>query len=242
MAFLNSGTSFEEVAGGVGSHPTSFAANVTAGSLLVLWISWDATSGQTVTGVADNHSATWTKATAASMHDATNNQSGSLYYLENAASGATTVTATFSANTTFIRVVVGEWDGVATTAALDQATVANATNTTATDNISSGATATLAQASELVISGALDDANNATFTGGTGYTRRVISAATSGFDAALEDKTVSATTAVTGTWTGSVASRYICCVATFKLTTAAAQATPSPIVAPSTAVHRSHNW
>jgi hypothetical protein len=229
VTFLASGTSYNDV--GAPGDPTfsvSYSTNVTAGSLGVLWISWDSGSGQTVGSVADSQGQTWINIPSAGVADTTNHQSGAMYYRADLSAGALTVTVTWSANTTFVRAVVVEHSGVATTTPFDVASVTNTTNTTATDNITSGATATLAQANELVISGVLDDANNATFTAGTGYTQRITSAAPAGFQASIEDKTVSATTAVTGTWTGSLASRYICGVATFKLAAGGTNATVIP--------------
>ena len=228
MAYIQSGTAYDDtLPGGVGSLAVAFPGNVTAGSLMVLWISRDVTLGQTITSVTDNHSATWTLFTGTQVNNATSKTTGSMYYSLNAAGGATTVTVNLSAASEYLRAVVAEYSGVLTTGAADVATGQTTTNTTAADNATSGATATLAQADELVVSGILDNGSNAALTAGTGYTRRILSAAPVGFKAFLEDKTVAATTAVTGTWTGSVASTYICSVATFKLSSTAADSGPN---------------
>lgn len=125
---------------------------------------------------------------------------------------ATTPTITISKSVTWaIQAVVNHYRGL-TTAPTDKVVRAGGT----TVNASSGATATLSQADELVVGIVGSDAGGATYTAGAGYGNLNQQAAASG-DIMIEDKVVAATTAVTVTATISGATDNAAAAVTLKI-------------------------
>jgi hypothetical protein len=119
----------------------AFGADVTAGNLLVVAVAWQGTSVLTVT---DNRGNVYAEATSA--YDAVNGQSLAIVFAANAASGATTVTATFDATPTLQRLEIHEYSGVATANPLDVTATNIADGETTVNTITSGS-ATIAASS-----------------------------------------------------------------------------------------------
>lgn len=198
-----------------GTNATTIGATlngVVAGNTLVAHIGWSDTGAITATA---------TDGTAYSIgdakrNDATDGQSGTVLYLENAGSGSHTVTATFSTTTSFRRVRFAEISGTQTSSSRDQSIgQAQATPGTGANAITSTASSATTNATDFVM-GFTQDASNAspgsgTVTAGTGYTQ-------SGTNVTmpLESKSVVATGAQTATFTQSVAAGRITHVLAFK--------------------------
>lgn len=216
--YLGGGSNSEDGSGN--TIAASYSPSNTVHSLLVAEIAW--ASNATLASVTDTAGNTW-HLIGSPVWD-TNDQSTQLAYAEDAVGGANTVTATLAAGASrlYRRIILSEYSGVVTSGALDQwIGQAQANNTTA-NNVTSGATGTLAQADELVVSGTMDVNNGANvLSAGTGYTKRLEAGL-----AALEDKQVSSTAPVSGTWTYGTAGRAITHVATFKIASTGGGGTP----------------
>lgn len=198
-----------------GANATTLAAvlnSVVAGNHLVAHVGYtDAASTSATFSDGTSYSVA-----DAERFDATEGQSGTVFYLENAGSGTHTGTATFSPTTSFRRNRYIEVSGLATSSSLDKdiGQVQTAPGTGA-NAISSSASAATANANDFVM-GFTQDAGNAspgsgTLTAGTGYT---ISG--TNVTMGLESKSVSVTGAQTSTFTQSVAAPRITHVVAFK--------------------------
>jgi hypothetical protein len=132
----------------------------------------------------------------------------SIYYAQNIAAGANTVTLSASGANT-IRVAIFEYSGLATSNALDQA--AAATGTSSTPASPSVATTS---SPELVI-GALQMNTHLSITQGTGYTlERCVDSCTDG-SLGTEDRILSASSSIAATWTAGSSVTWSSIVATF---------------------------
>lgn len=89
-------------------------SGITSGNLLVAWVTNE--SANTNSTVAGNSSGTWTSAT--NRNHGNNDMHGRFSYLLSGDSGDTTITATFSASSTFRKIIVSEWRS-STTAIFD---------------------------------------------------------------------------------------------------------------------------
>lgn len=120
----------------------------------------------------------------------------SIWYAFNV-TGATTPTVTINKSATSgIEAVLFHYSGFTTTDPLDKVNRAVGTTTA----ITTGTTATLSQANEVVVICGASDAGGDTYTPGSGYANLTQKAATAG-DIAMADKTVASTTAVSGSFT-----------------------------------------
>jgi hypothetical protein len=101
------------------SKSLAYASNVTAGSLLWVFVAWGSSTA-TVT-VADNLNGSWTAVGSPQTGAGTiGNYRCQMFYRPNAAAGATTVTATFSASISNRGLAIAEFSGADTAAPLDQ--------------------------------------------------------------------------------------------------------------------------
>jgi len=188
---------------------------VTAGNHIVAHVGCDDGAGTiTISGVSDG--------TAYSLGDAKrvdtgNNQFGTVYYLENAGSGSHTVTATATGGTPTNMVLrLFEVSGLQTSASLDKNTgQAQASPGTGADGVSSGATATTANANDFIMgftqnTGEAPSGTSA-ITAGTGFTK----SGTADY-MACESKSVSSTGTQTATFTQSVNVARVTHVIAFK--------------------------
>lgn len=103
---------FLQSASGTGSGTSkavAFSLNVVAGSLLVAAIS----ASNSISSITDTQGNTWQVAVGYNAHGI------AVWYCENAAAGATTVTVNFSGSTSYNGVSIHEYAGVLTSGALD---------------------------------------------------------------------------------------------------------------------------
>jgi hypothetical protein len=114
-----------------------FGSAVAAGNLVVVAVAWDGNSAVSVTDTRGN-----VYAVATSAYDAVNGQTLAILYAVNAASGATTVTATFGASTAVKRLAIHAYAGIATTSPLDATAMNIADGTTTANTITSGSATT----------------------------------------------------------------------------------------------------
>jgi len=204
--------------GYVNSFSFSFTSDITSGSLLVLNLI--AGNADTISSITDNRSNTWTLAVNSSNPTVGERQSW-LYYVKNAASGATTVTVTYSGgmfpDSSYI---AREYSGMDTAAPLDKTSSAN-DGSSFVQTHSAGTTAATTQADELVVlGGGSSGSASPTFAAGTGYGNGVEQ---KGFDSFtygfLSDKTVVATGTQTGNFTSTSFVRGQGFIGTFKAAT-----------------------
>lgn len=176
-----------------------------AGSLLTACIRNAA--AQTVSGVADDDSNTWSSAvTQASAERA------SIYYAQNVAAGDTAidVTVTFSASTTNRVLVVNEWVGAATSSVLDGTNSKNNASTTTPDSNSVTASAN----GHLYLGFLTSNSNVFSTTPGTGYVE-LFDDTTTGCQAEYDVQATAASK--NATWTTSVADDSTGVLAVFKV-------------------------
>ncbi|MEK6443645.1 hypothetical protein [Pseudonocardia sp. T1-2H] len=203
---------------------TTLAAAVTptAGNFLILGVSVSGGTLNSIASIADTKANTFTR--VASVNDATAGTIDcELWTAPVTAGGSDTITLTITGSH-YCNVWVREYSGLAATP-LDKFVSAKGTGTA----LSSGATATLSQADELVIGfgGTVDGGE--TYTAGSGFGNLVQAQIGAGtYDTAMEDKIVSATTAQTAAFTASISDAWACIAATFKAAAAPSGPPESP--------------
>jgi hypothetical protein len=200
-----------------GTIAVAFPSNVTIGNLLFAYIRINVNTATTPTGT-DTQSNTWTYITNTELGESVNNNSFACLDSIVTTGGADTLTITWAAGASNpVRVIACEWSGV-TASPRDQV---KSTLGAASVNADSGATGTLAQASELVIGCCGGSGAGGTFVSksGSGYTDRE-TVATRIF---MQDQIVSATTAMHALITLSVSQIWAAHCVTYKLSAAAAQ-------------------
>lgn len=208
-------TKSQSSGGYVNSYTVAFTSNVTAGSLLVLNLT--AGVADTISSITDGRSNTWTSG-ATTANSETGERKTWMYYVKNAASGATTVTITFTAGMyPDSAVIMREYSGMDTTSPLDQTSTAN-DGASYVQTHSAGTTGTTTQASELIIlGGGCSAAADPVFAAGSGYGNVVQQ---KGFDlytySVMTDKVVSSTGTQTGNFTTTSYVRGQGYIATFK--------------------------
>jgi chitodextrinase len=138
----------------------TLASPVAAGDLLVGWFGQYDASGQVT--ISDNLNGTWTRSSASTTFS---NGGGdlALYYIQGSAAAPWGLTITITAsNATYLQGAVGEYSGVATAGALDQAAAAKGNSAT----VDSGATSPVG-AGELVVGGIITGGSPGTVTPGS---------------------------------------------------------------------------
>ncbi len=221
----------QTVSGDSGGYNNSFntsSFSVTAGSLLVICL----TDGNldTISSITDSKSNTWTLAIS-STNATIGARMSSLWYVKNAAAGATVVTVTFGvAQFPDTAYIIREYSGMDTTAPLDVTSSAD-DGSGFVQTHPAGTTASTSQANELVIlGGGMAAGSDPVAVVGSGYGNGVQQ---KGFDmftyAFLSDKSISSTGTQTGdyTTTGFVQGQGF--IATFKVA-AAASSTASTLM------------
>jgi len=188
----------------------AYGSNVTAGSMLTCWIY----ANHGISGVADSRSQTFSSAV-----NVTDGATYSLanYYFLNTTGGA--VTVTFAGAVTYASLQCAEYSGVATSAALDQATSNSQTDPgTGANAITSGSVVTttagqliLGWTSALVVGAS-------TVSAGTGFTgRQNVSG-----DTLFEDQVQGSAGSIATTFTTTSATAdFITLISTFKAPAAA---------------------
>lgn len=200
-------------AGGTSIVITAPAGGFAAGSLLVFWCTCqDGTFD--VTSIADTHSNTYTVLSATRITLGGSAAVLAYGFLTNAVAAGDAITATIT--NTGGAIQVAEFSGVAS-GPFDVSQKASIAFDTA---FSSGATATTAQADELVFGGNYANNSGVAFAPGSGFTEIDDAAFFTSWDAQTQYKVVSATGAQTSTATASAAVAGLAAVATFKGATA----------------------
>lgn len=143
-----------------GANAKAYTSSITAGSLLVAAVALE-TDTATVSSLSDNVNGAWTA--VGSLQSLSGFAASRVYYLKNAAAGATTVTLTPSAGASVL--AIHEYSGLDTTAPFDATVAAQGTSTSAASGSQS-----LAVTGELVF-GLIY--SNRSVTVGSGYTNRV---------------------------------------------------------------------
>jgi hypothetical protein len=178
-----------------------------AGNLIVAAVSWGAATTLTCSDTQGN-----AYTTLPVLFDGVNNQALGICYAANINGGNVTVTATFGASTSYRRIIVHEYSGIATANPLDGTAGNIADGTTAPNNVTTTSITTTAPGS-LVFAAVMDDAGVNDIQAGANFTLRF---AVNGSDLATEDRVLTAAGPVSGTWTFSVAHRYLASIAAFK--------------------------
>ena len=159
-----------------GTSQTTISATltgVTAGSALVACIGYSNIGGGVSVSCSDGTA--YSESASGICTDTGNNQHSRVFYLANAGSGSHTITITFGSAQAFLRLVVLEVGGVATTSPEDgSADQAQSSPGLGNDVISSSATGTTTQADAIVLgftqnTGETHPSGDIT-TAGTGYT------------------------------------------------------------------------
>lgn len=150
-------------AGITSSSSLTFPASNTAGNWIGVVIR-AGKAGQVLT-VSDSRGNTYRQAVQFNQTlDAPNGETLAIYYAENIAAGANTVTISESVTNNTLRFAILEYSGVATANSLDVTAAAQGSGTT----LNSGAATTTANGD--LILGAVATADGVTYTAGTGYT------------------------------------------------------------------------
>jgi len=214
--YSNTATAITSSAGAIGNvqradqDPASgntvivtFPASQTAGDLNVVVVGWsDSTSS--VTSIADSNNNTYL--VAAGPTTSAGNATQLIYYAQNIAAGANTVTVTFSTTVAAPDVRVLEYSGIMASTALDVSAGASGNGA----NLSSGS-ATTSNASDLLVGA--NYVGGAYLAVGSGYTSRLVSIPDGDL---VEDQLVSTTGSYSATSTQSPASWWVMQMAAFR--------------------------
>lgn len=132
-----------------------------------------------------------------------------------------TITASLAGSYAYRGIICQEFSGPATSSAYDVGTVqVQNTPGTGSDAVSSGSTASTAQANELLFGCSVDATGIATFTAGTSYT--LIDQNSTNLYQACEYRVVSATSTYAATFTASQNDDFVTNIATYKEASASA--------------------
>jgi hypothetical protein len=150
----------------------TLGAAVTSGNALMVSVGWGSSSGaDTVTGVTDDKGNTYQLVDQ--VRDATQQYLWRTAYLLNVTNGPITITATINNTNTFGAILVDEYSGVATSAALDgHAMQGQVSPATTADAVKSGAITTTANGN-LIYGTTVEITGLGTITHGTGFTARI---------------------------------------------------------------------
>lgn len=198
-----------------GAAPTltfTYASSVTSGTMLICTTGFAVLTTEAVSGVQDGvNNVAWTQLPSPASPIAETNQgrtTATWYYL-NSAAGTPTVTVTYNGLTLARNMVCGAYSGLATISAADVSTGQPQINPgTSADAVTSGTSASTAQANSLAIT--ISYANEASLTfavSASGYTSQLASTSSSSATWAVGDKNIaSAGSTTAGTFTVSSAS------------------------------------
>lgn len=178
----------------------TFGSDITAGSLLVAFAAGSSGATQTMSSTG---APTWTKIAQFTETGGSGNDI-SIHYCLNAPGGATTVTCTYSVSSSFRALVVAEYSGVATSAALDKNTTG--LETAATSTPTDTAMVTTANG-ELVVSALQFRNATSPASAGSGYSMIAVDQASGvGVDFGAEDQIQATAGSIAPTFTLTTAS------------------------------------
>lgn len=181
----------------------TYGSAVAAGATLICFVTGNHATQGIVTGASDDvNGGAWTK------FGPTVNSGGlalalTAWYFPNSAAGTPTVTATFTLSVSARSMACGSYTGLATSSTFDVGAGQGQTNPgTASNAISTGATAATAQANELAVAYTMVQ-NGTTITAGTtlAWTQRLNTSVGATYQLQVEDFNVASPATVTATWT-----------------------------------------
>lgn len=212
-AFVQDPTPTIDDTGATSTTISKTLTGVAAGSLIVAHISFS--SSGNISGVNDGSA--YTADPTGKLTDTSNSQSSQVYFLPNAGAGSHTVTVTFDSAIPYRRLRLYEISGIAAASPLDKSTGQYQGGAgTAPNALSSGATATTANANCFVLGLTTNtgegEPGSGTRSAGTGFTI----SPTADQIMTAEGKNVSATGAQTATFTMSVSTSQVTHVLAFK--------------------------
>lgn len=204
------------VSGAAGTSPqalTAFATAVAVGNLIVVMAGGDGGVLGAATSVSDSLGNSYTRVPSFDIANAGGTLNMDAFYAVVTNAGSSNVVSlTFNSAVENCVVVVQHFNGFVNTPTLDKIhTSSNVSSTT----ITSGATAALANATELVIGMGIHASTVSTISLGSGYTN-LTAIAIANRQSAMESKVVAATTAVTATFTIALARVNMGAVLTFQ--------------------------
>jgi hypothetical protein len=207
-----------------GNVRASFPGKTTAGHLIVAAVSWD-TSGNAQPKVSDSQGNSYSMAT--NGNNLALQQGLAIFYAANIKGGADTVTLTPNISTSYLRLNILEYGGVATTNPIDgTAQNIDTTGTSAASGVTSGSGATKVNG-DLIIGAVMGDSgNNTTVTAGTGATQRLVAHNGAVDPMASEDLFQSSAGSAAATFTFSVAGSYQAHMVAFRSAAAGGTAQP----------------
>jgi len=185
----------------------AFPSPNTTGNLIVAAVSW---GNNATVSCSDSQGNTY--AVATTQYDSVNNQSLAICYATNVNGGTNTVTAQFSNSPSYRRILVHEYQGVATSNAVDVATKNIGNANTALNNVTTTAAAT-ATDGELIFSAVMDDSGTNNIAAGAGFLQR---ASVNNKDLASEDQVQISAGPIAATYTFTAAHRYLAQMVVFK--------------------------
>lgn len=197
----------------VGSSKTASVAlsSTTSGNLIAVYLDWNSTANVTIT---DNKGNTYTSAGSAVKFGSALNASSQVFYAKNIAGGATTVTATFAANTG-IDLYVQEYSGLDKTNPLDKST-----GTRGNSNAPNSGSVTTTNAQDLLFGAGATMSSS--MTPGSGYTAR-----STALGNMIEDKNVTATGMYSATTGLGATAQWVMHIVAFKAASTADTTAPS---------------
>lgn len=193
--------------GGSGTTEAATINGIATGSVIHAWGTHDAGGGSPTITCSDGVQ-TFTNIPELDVTDTTNVQRNFAFYKENSTSGNKTVTCTFSFGVVARGICLIEVDGVLTSGALDmRAAQVQQTPGTGANGVTSGATAALNAAPNIVLALSMCNGGSGVPAAGTGYSSPngtySIWNFGAGLTARVENKNTSALTAVSGTFTAA---------------------------------------
>src|SRR6185312_11692615 len=153
-----------KAAGAVTSSTLAFPSNVSANSLLVGYILVSTTTGPPTLAVSDNLNGSYTSAVQGTESTTVD---GGIFYLPNAAAGATTVTFSQTSGSAQLRILIQEWSNIVLTSPLDQ-TVSHQNGLGL--NFLTGTTPSTTQNNELILACAFESGNTVPTSVPSGFT------------------------------------------------------------------------
>ena len=193
-------------AGGGTTAALAFTSNNAAGNFIAVAVSWLGTD--VVPTCADSANGAYTEA-GTHLFDAGSGEGLGVFYRHNIAAGANTVTCQLTDSQSFRTLLIHEYSGVATSAALD--------DTTGLNSAGSGTTATTAaltcSVNGCLLFGALANHTSGTIAAGTDFTEREED---TGNWRASEDFTQTTAASHAATWTVGNNDDYTARLALFK--------------------------
>lgn len=188
------GNTHENLSTSSSTVAVTLASTVGSGHALMVWVGWASNSGDTVTGISDDKSNTYTLVDLA--RDNAEGYSWQSAYLLNATNAPKTITATLSASQPFASIVVDEYSGIASSAALNGHAMQDQLDPGIGANAVTSGNITTTAGGDLIYGGTVS-ITSSTLTAGTSFAQRQF--VDSSFE--TEDRTQASAGSVAATFT-----------------------------------------